>query len=348
VTPRLRQMVLGLLIVPLSVLPFVAYGSWTPEGRFLVDRISARLDPPGLPVLDAGERAHARALAPMYAGHVLPLVYHGIGSMGDGDGTGEGDFVVSPETFAEHLAVLRAAGMQFVTARDVATAFDGGPPLPDRAVMITFDDGRSDALLWATPLLEEAGAVATMFVISDRAESPGAYYASWDELDHPDVWDLESHTADLHEMVDVDGEELPTLTARLEGETLAEWRRRVRADLDRADARIAERTGRRPVAFAYPFGAWGGDRTNDPALAPLLRHELARRYELAFHQDDQDTVELSGPGSARLGWRRLEVGDWSGIELLRHISAAASRTWARALGATGPAGSVPSGDAAVP
>lgn len=322
-----RQLLLGLLLVPLSVLPFVAYGTWTPEGRFLTDRISAQLDPPEVPVLDAAQRAQARALAAPYSGSVLPLVYHGIGSTSDA----EGGLVVSPETFAEHLAVLRAAGMQFVTAREVAAAFDGGPPLPDRAVMITFDDGRADALLWATPLLEQAGAVATMFVIADEAESPGTYYAGWSDLDVPKVWDIESHTADLHHMVDVRGRDLPALTARLEGENVAGWRQRVRADLDRADAEIAKETGRRPVAFAYPFGAWGGDdRTNDPAIAGLLQEELARHYRLAFTQDEQETIELSGPASPRLGLRRLEVGDWSGTELLRQIQAATFRTWVSA------------------
>jgi peptidoglycan/xylan/chitin deacetylase (PgdA/CDA1 family) len=324
-----RQLLVGLVLVPLSLLPFVAYGRWTPEGRFLTDRISVRLDPPKVPVLDAGERAHARALAPSYGGGmVMPLVYHGLGSTGDA----EGGLVLSPETFAEHLAVLRAAGMQFVTAREVANAFDGGPPLPDRAVMISFDDGRADALLWATPLLRQAGAVATMFVIADEAESPGTYYAGWSGLDEPDVWDIESHTADLHHLLDVGGRTLPALTARLEGETLDGWRNRVRSDLDRAEAEIAEQTGRRPVAFAYPFGAWGGDdRTNDPALAAALQAELARHYRLAFTQDEQDTIQLSGPASARLGLRRLEVGDWSGTELLRRIAAAPSRTWTSAL-----------------
>jgi peptidoglycan/xylan/chitin deacetylase (PgdA/CDA1 family) len=249
-------------------------------------------------------------------------VYHGVGS----DTAAEGDLAVTPEVFAEHLAVLRAARMSFVTASDVAAAFAGGPPLPARAVMISFDDGRRDAVIWATPLLRQAGARATMFTITGAADDKGSpYYAGWADLDQ-DVWDLQSHTASLHGQQDTRSGRLPALTSRAPGESRAEWLARVRSDLDQADEAILQHTDRPPVAFAYPFGAWGVDRTDDPAVAPVLAAELLRHYRLAFHQDEQDTIPLAGPDTAPMGIRRLEVGDWSGRELLDHIVAAARRS----------------------
>ena len=320
--PR-RQLLVGLLAIPLSVLPFVAYGAWTPEGRLLADKIEVRFSPPSLPELAPEELADVRAAAPSYEGHVMPLVYHGVGS----DTTGEGDLAISPERFAEQLAALRAAGMHFVTAPEVAEAFSGGRPLPRNAVLLTFDDGRADAVLWATRLLEQAGAVATMFVITDATEAPGVYYAGWDALLDRGVWDLQSHTADLHRLQDTDDGRFPALVSLADGETVDDWRERVREDLDRADAVLRERTGADPVAFAYPFGARGSDdRTNDPWLAVHLWKELATRYRLAFGQDGQDEVQLAGPSTFPLDLRRLEVGDWSGPELLERIAAAAART----------------------
>lgn len=336
--PR-RQLVAGLVMLPLSLLPFLAYGSWTPEGRLLADRIRVQIDPPTLPALTVDDLDALRAVAPSYEGHVMPLVYHGIGS-----GTAaEGDLAISPDRFAEHLVALKAAGMSFVTAQEVADAFRGGRPLPRNAVLLTFDDGRADAVLWATRLLRQARAVATMFVITDAAESPGAYYASWDSLLDSDVWDLQSHTAALHHMQGTEAGDLPALVSRADGESVDDWRRRVEADLDRADAAIREQTGRAPVAFAYPFGAWGAaDRTNDPDLAIHLWALLASRYRLAFHQDGQDEVRLAGPTSFPLDLRRLEVGDWSGEELLRRIDAAADRTpTVRPAARGGPVATVP-------
>ena len=110
---RLRT---GLLALPLSALPFVAYGEWTPQGRHLVDRVRIAVAPPSVPDLEPAERAEVRELAPHYEGYVMPLVYHGVGSDSDGDG----GFAVSPERFAEHLAVLRAAGMHFVTTQQLS------------------------------------------------------------------------------------------------------------------------------------------------------------------------------------------------------------------------------------
>lgn len=317
-----RQLLVGLLAIPLSVLPFVAYGTWTPQGRHLADEIRIRFDRPTLPDLTPREVERLRAGAPSYRGHVMPLVYHGVGSETDG----EGDFAVPPERFAEHLAALRAAGMHFVTAEQVAAAFAGERELPENAVLITFDDGRSDAVLWATPLLEQARARATMFVITDQVETPGTYYAGWGEMLESDVWDLQSHTAAGHDLQETSEGEFPVLTSRADHEDRGEWVERVTADLDRADRAIRESTGRRPVAFAYPFGAWGVDRTNDPAIVWGLAAILQERYALAFHQDDQEDLVLAGPSDLPLLIRRLQVGDWTGAELLEQISAAADRT----------------------
>ena len=315
----IRQLVVGLIALPLTALPFVAYATLTPEGRLIRDRVKVAMSPPTLPDLTPAQVAAAVAAAPRYEGAVMALAYHGIGSASDG----EGGFVVSPERFGEHLATLRAAGMNTVTASEVAAAFAGGKPLPPNAVMLTFDDGRADAMMFADPLLKQAGMSATMFVIADAASQPGVYYASWEKIEsysRSGRWDIQSHTAGSHrEQKAEGGGSLPMLTSRASGETLDEYRQRVRKDLDKASDAIEARLGRRPVAFAYPFGAYGADRTNDPAVRDVLAEEVRRQYGLAFHQDDQHTIPLLDAGHDRLGLRRLEVENWSGIQLLDHI-----------------------------
>jgi peptidoglycan/xylan/chitin deacetylase (PgdA/CDA1 family) len=335
----ITQLIIGLVALPLSALPFVAYGTFTPEGRLVRDRVLVALRPPTLPVLTTAQRTAARAAAPSYDGGVVALAYHGIGSASDA----EGGFVVSPTRFAEHLAYLRAAGMQAVTAHDVALAFGGrGPALPPNAVMLSFDDGRTDAMLFADGLLDQAGMEATMFVIADAADRPGVYYASWDKIESYAAsgrWDIQSHTAGSHTDQKADGgRRLPALTSRASGESLDEYRERVRADLERGSSEIEEHVGRRPLAFAYPFGAYGSDRTNDPAIGGILREEVARHHVVAFHQDDQHSIPLLTPTHDFLGLRRLEVGNWSGPQLLGRLARAASDSPASGAGAGGLAG----------
>lgn len=325
---QLGQLVIGLLALPLSVVPFLAYGTFTPEGRLVRDRVHVALSPPRLPKLTEAQQRAAAVAAPRYAGKVMALAYHGIGSGADGDGGGHDRFAISPARFGEHLATLRAAGMHPVTAADVARAFGVGKPLPDNAVMITFDDGRADAMLWADPLLEEAGMKATMFVISSAAAEPGIYYAGWDRLRaaaRSERWDIQAHTHASHRQQDVTGRKnLPVLTSLAPGESLDRYRQRVADDLEENSAAIFAHVGRRPVAFAYPFGAYGADRTNDPGIRDVLREEVARRFVLAFHQDDQANIPLVDTSQERVSLRRLEVENVSGLALLGLINRSAA------------------------
>jgi peptidoglycan/xylan/chitin deacetylase (PgdA/CDA1 family) len=317
-----RQLVVGLVVLPLTVLPFVAYLNMTPEGRLVRDRALVALAPPRLPTLSPKQRAAAVAAAPRYDNAVMALAYHGIGSAGDG----EGGFVISAKQFGEHLATLKAAGMRTVTAAQVAAAFTGGEPLPPNAVMISFDDGRSDAMMFADPLLDQADMSATMFLIADAASKPGIYYASWERVEsyaRSGRWDIQSHTAASHrEDKAAGGDSLPLLTSLRPGESLAGYGARIDDDLEKASAAIEAHVGRRPVAFAYPFGAYGADRSNHAAIAGILRDNVARQYAVAFHQDEQETVPLLTADHDLLRLRRVEVQNWSGLELLERIERA--------------------------
>ncbi len=323
-----RQAVVGLLMFPLSLLPFLAYFGLTQQGRLVWERIQVSISEPRLPALTPAERAWARSHAPRYEGGVALLVYHGIGSGTDG----EGGLTASPERFAEQLATLRAAGMHAVTAREVAAAIAGRATLPPNAVMISFDDGRTDAMMFADPLLEQAGMRATMFVITDAAEDHGIYYVSWDGLRGYAAsgrWDLESHGAGSHYEQDVEGNgpPLPALTSLGHDESIGAYTSRVRADLTRASEALASKVGRAPVAFAYPFGAHGtgyDDRTNDPRLGAILHGAVAARYRIAFDQDDQAAWSLASCADDPYHLHRLEVGDWTGRQLLERIAEAAA------------------------
>ncbi len=309
-------------MIPVSLVPFALYLRNTAEGRLLWTRATLQFFPPRLPEVRA---AAAGSFRP-YGDGVAVLVYHGIGGTTDA----EGRYTLSVTRFGEQLAAMRAAGMNFVTARDLARLRRRGLAPPPNAVMITFDDGRAEAMMLADPLLAQADARATMFVIADALDDPGIFYASRDALQRyadSGRWDLESHTAGLHDTQSTALGELPQLTSLEPGESLQGYSRRVRRDLDRADRTVKEITGLRPVAFAYPFGAYGGDRTNDVRIRSTLRLILAQRYDVAFQQDDQRTVPLVRCSDPQFELRRLDIEPWSGSELLARIGGMQSHTW---------------------
>ena len=56
--------VVGLLALPLSLLPFVAYCTLTPEGRLVRDKVVAWVAPPDLPRLSDAQQREAAAIVP--------------------------------------------------------------------------------------------------------------------------------------------------------------------------------------------------------------------------------------------------------------------------------------------
>lgn len=72
---------------------------------------------------------------------------------------------VNPAAFADQLACLRDAGFTAITAGDLAAALAGeSAELPDRPVVLTFDDGYGDFYHQAMPLLNKYGFTATLFM----------------------------------------------------------------------------------------------------------------------------------------------------------------------------------------
>jgi peptidoglycan/xylan/chitin deacetylase (PgdA/CDA1 family) len=86
---------------------------------------------------------------------------------------------VTPEHFAEHLEVLRRYARP-MRLRELSRALRHGNTLPDRSVIITFDDGYADNLHNGKPLLERYDVPATFFLASGYIGHERGFW--WDEL----------------------------------------------------------------------------------------------------------------------------------------------------------------------
>lgn len=86
---------------------------------------------------------------------------------------------VVPAAFEAQLDWLVARGYTTILPRDLAAYWDDGVPLPDRPVMITFDDGTHDWASTVLPLLQERGMVAEFYVTLQSLKSGGM---TWREL----------------------------------------------------------------------------------------------------------------------------------------------------------------------
>jgi len=78
---------------------------------------------------------------------------------------------LDPETFDSQLDLL-AKHRTVVDWPAVAVALDGGPPLPDDAALLTFDDGLADHARAVTPRLVARGWSGVFFTLARRPGEP--------------------------------------------------------------------------------------------------------------------------------------------------------------------------------
>lgn len=87
-------------------------------------------------------------------------------------------FATDPETFNRHLDLLLEQGRTSLTVSGFLDAVAGTRPLPERPVVITFDDGFRDFADVALPALAGRGHVATLYVVTSLLRGrPGSRVA---------------------------------------------------------------------------------------------------------------------------------------------------------------------------
>ena len=92
---------------------------------------------------------------------VAVLLYHHVGPEREARCRG---LTVSPEVFARHISTMSAMGYTGITPDDWVAYVHGAREIPERCVMITFDDAYADLVEFALPVLERHSYPAIVFV----------------------------------------------------------------------------------------------------------------------------------------------------------------------------------------
>lgn len=191
--------------------------------------------------------------APEVDRQLYVLMYHSVAD----DGTECNGWTITQSTFREHMQYIADHGYSVVGPSDLAS----GEPLPEKCVMITFDDGYADNFTNALPVLEEFQYKAVVALITSCMEtSDGAFWMDWDmcrQAAEGGYLELGVHTHNTHKYPGIQ---------RREGETQEEYEARLFPDLELAISLIEEHTGTTPLHFAYPQGIvdeWAVDFIND-------------------------------------------------------------------------------------
>ena len=162
------------------------------------------------------------------------------------DGLPCNEWTVTRSRFREDVQWLTEHGYETVLPRDLAA----GVPLPQRAVMLTFDDGYDSNYWLAYPTLKEFRAKAVIALITSHIDDEELYYLNWNkcrEMNQSGLVEFGSHTHAVH------GSEFGGIT-RGPGESMEEYGARVLCDIRTSMDRIEDHLGEPPLYFAYPLG----------------------------------------------------------------------------------------------
>ncbi len=92
------------------------------------------------------------------------------------------DLSVSPGAFEEQLRYLKDNGYQSISLYDLNRHLQRGEPLPEKPVILTFDDGYRDNFDFAFPLLVKYGFTGTFFLVTEPIDRGDEAYLTWAQV----------------------------------------------------------------------------------------------------------------------------------------------------------------------
>ncbi|MGM0426351.1 MAG: polysaccharide deacetylase family protein [Thermodesulfobacteriota bacterium] len=185
---------------------------------------------------------------------------------------------ITANNFDEQMRYLKDNGYRTITLRDMAEFLRYEKTIPEKAVIITIDDGYRSAYQIAYPILKKYEFVASLFVYTDFVGSC-RNAVTWDQLR-----EMKSHGFDIgsHTITHCD------LTQKNESETNSDFLARITRELRESKALIDKELNQETLAIAFPYGCYNSKvvaicdkagyklgltvkRGSNPFFAPSLR-----------------------------------------------------------------------------
>lgn len=170
------------------------------------------------------------------------LMYHYISTPPENADVYRTDLSVEPDAFREQIAYLAENGYTSIDFYDLSRAITNKQILPDKPVILTFDDGYMDNYENAFPVLQSYGFKGTFFIVTEFVDEGRKGYLSWETI---------AEMAAAGNRFEPHSRTHPDLTGRDRDYLI--WQ------ILGPQETIAYHTGHTPRFFAYPSGRYDGD-----------------------------------------------------------------------------------------
>ena len=213
------------------------------------------------------------------------LCYHQVRDWKSTDSKRARDYIVPVNVFRAQMKILADSGYQTILPDQLYNYLAYGDPIPDKAVMLTFDDADLDQFTVAYPEMKKYGFKGVFFIMTVVLGKPR--YMTKDQLkelsDQGHV--LGSHTWDHKNVKKYEAADWPIQVEKPSG--------------------LLESISGKPIEyFAYPFGLWS------PEAIPFLKERgFKAAFQLSAKRDEKDPLHTI---------RRIIVpGEWSAETMLK-------------------------------
>jgi biofilm PGA synthesis lipoprotein PgaB len=197
----------------------------------------------------------------------LVLCYHSVHL----DARQDDAYGVSQDLFMEQMEYLRIHGYHPISLDDILKAREGKQTLPQKPVLLTFDDGYISYYEFVFPVLRMYGYPSVLAIVGSWVDSPPGDLPeplmNWDQIRQvaqSGLVEIASQTYDLHKGIQYNpqGNVGPAIGVRAYDpsdnryETEEEYKKRLVVDFGKQEILFRAELGLRPRALVWPYGKY--------------------------------------------------------------------------------------------
>lgn len=204
------------------------------------------------------------------------LMYH---SICDSASASFEPFTVSPAAFSEQLQLIQENDFTPITVTAFATAIHNkSNALPDKPVVLTFDDGFSDFYDTAFPILKTYETTATLYMVSGLLNSTSRWLSKNDDENKTLL--TASELLYLHE----NGIEIGAHSVSHAALDTISYDK-ARREIFQSKSEVEQIIGSKVLSFAYPFGFYSKS-VRELVVEAGYQSACAVRYDMSSIEDD--------------------------------------------------------------
>jgi peptidoglycan/xylan/chitin deacetylase (PgdA/CDA1 family) len=195
------------------------------------------------------------------------LCYHQIRDWKATDSKVSKDYIMPPADLRAELKMLHDSGYHTILPDQLYSYLTKGTPLPNKPIMLTFDDTDEDQFTVAWPEMKKYGFKGVFFIMTVSLNRQPHYMTETQVKELVAGGNvIGSHTWDHHNVRKYQGKDWET-------------------QIDKPTRKLEAVTGQPIKYFAYPFGLW-----NRQALPEIRKRGFLMAFQLADKMDPTDPL----------------------------------------------------------